>query len=152
MFVRLNKKLPADPAYPPDLAALGYKLNEAGKFVSIRDEHAHMHFNFFHTDNERANEVRKEAVHIAARGVVKTELARLGVKEIYLTGEDGAVVEEAKPEGVPFLSLLATDLDVLRTKTDVVVIVGEHNQDPGVWAYRLLMKDGGVDEGEFEVV
>lgn len=149
MFVRLDKKLPADPAFPADLGALGYKVNEAGKFVSVSDEHKHHHFNFFHSDNERANEVRKEAMHIAAREVVKQELARLGVKEVYLTGDDGDIVEEEKPDG-PHLSILTTDLDVLREKTNVVLIVGEHNQDPGVFAYRLLMDEGGIDEGDFE--
>ena len=149
MFVRLDKDLPEDPSYPADLAALGYKVNETGEFVKVNDaEGTHKHFTFFISDNGRVNETHKEAMHIAAREVVTKELAKLGVKEVYLTGESGAVLEEVKPEG-PHLSLYATDLDALNGKNNVVVIVGEHNQDPGVFAYRMLMREGGIANGEY---
>lgn len=146
MFVRLDKNLPEDPSYPADLTALGYKVNENGEFVKISSPNEH--FTFFISDNERVNEVHKEAMHIAAREMVAKELAQLGVKEIYLTGKDGAIVEEVKPEE-KHLGLFATDLDLLGMKGEVVVIVGEHNQDPGIFAYRVLTRDEGMDKGEY---
>jgi hypothetical protein len=149
MFVRQHKTLPADPAYPANLEELGFTVNQRGEFISTSAEHnTQVYFNFFHTDNERVNEVRKEAMHTAARKAVKDELARLGVKEVFLTGDDGDLIEEEKPEG-PHVTVYATDLDVLKEKMHVVVVIGEHNSDAGILAYRSLMREGGIDKGEF---
>lgn len=61
MFRRKSAALPADPAYPADLKTLGYKLNDKGQFVSTDGSGGS--FKFWITDNDRANEVRKEAMH-----------------------------------------------------------------------------------------
>ena len=143
MFARKTNGLPPDPQYPADLLELGFRVNEQGQFVkTINGEF----FDFFHTDNDRANETRKEALHECARQVVIDELAKYGVKELYLTGEDGTEVVETKP-GVKHTRILATDAKALSEKKDVLVVVGEHCQDPGIWAYRTLMKEGGLTSG-----
>lgn len=32
------------------------------------------------------------------------------------------------------MTIRATELKVLKEKKNVIVVVGEHNQDPGIWA------------------
>ena len=144
MFKRSPKNLPKDPSYPSNLTDLGFKVNDKGEFVKIA--HPDQFFDFFHTDNDRANEVRKEAVHECARDTVLAELTKLGIKELYLSGEDGATLSNAKPAG-QHTKILTSDVKVLGEKKDVLVVVGEHSQDLGVWAYRSLFRAPGIDGG-----
>ena len=144
MFVGSNDSLPQDPQYQANLTELGYHLNDKGQFLSISNPA--QFFAFFHTDNERANEKRKEAMHMCVRQIVKEELAKLGVKELFLTGEDGKSVEEVKPVG-KHLPILVTEPVALKQKKDVIIVIGEQVQDLGIWAWRSLMKEGGIDDG-----
>ncbi|KAI7139696.1 hypothetical protein D0869_14704 [Hortaea werneckii] len=141
MFRRTEHNLPKDPDFPADLHALGFKINEHGQFVKI--DAPTTFFDFYHTDNERANEVRKERLHECVRQSVLSSLASQDVKQLYVFGGS---CSEAKPEG-QHTSILTTQLEKLRTKQDVVVIINEHMQDLGIWAYRLLMREAGVDGG-----
>ncbi|KAK5131273.1 hypothetical protein LTR08_001178 [Meristemomyces frigidus] len=141
MFRRTTDNLPKDPSYPADLTSLGYKLNSESQIVEI-DKPAQF-FTFYATDNDRANEVHKEAMHECVRNIVLDRLAEKGVKQIYVNG-DGFVV--SKPEG-PHTTILATEPSVLKEKRDVVVVVNEHMQDLGIWSYRLLMREGGINAG-----
>ena len=144
MFRRSESNLPEDPKFPADLAALGFKLNEQGQFVKVSNESEF--FNFFASDNERSNEKRKEVMHVCAREAVRQAAAEHGVVEVYLCGKDGKDISMTKPNG-PHLRIFVTDLEVLKQKKDVVVVVGEHNQDVGIWACRSLMREGGIDGG-----
>ncbi len=150
MFVRSNENLPEDPEYPADLTKLGYKLTDNGEFVKISDpEGENKHFTFFITNNDRTNEVHKEAMHEAVREVIKGTLSsEFGVRELFLVGEAGD--EQAggvKPKG-KHMVVVTTDPETLKKKNDVIVVVGEPNQDMGIWAYRLLMREGGIDGGK----
>ena len=141
MFRRLWNNLPKDPSYPADLTKLGYTLNAAGQFVKVSNPNEL--FQYHVTDNDRANEVHKEAMHECVRHTVLTELTALGVKEVYVH-EDGVV--DVKPEG-PHIGILATELAELKEKRDVVVVAGESMQDLGIWAYRALMWEPGLEGG-----
>ncbi|KAI6805700.1 hypothetical protein KC367_g1691 [Hortaea werneckii] len=141
MFRRTEHNLPQDPDFPADLHALGFKINEHGQFVKIDDPSTF--FDFYHTDNERANEVRKERLHECVRQSVLSSLASQDVKQLYVFSES---CSEAKPEG-QHTSILTTELEKLKTKQDVVVIINEHMQDLGIWAYRLLMREAGIEGG-----
>ncbi|KAI7337574.1 hypothetical protein KC315_g2224 [Hortaea werneckii] len=141
MFRRTEHNLPQDPDFPADLHALGFKINEHGQFVKI--DAPSTFFDFYHTDNERANEVRKERLHECVRQSVLSSLASQDVKQLYVFGGS---CSEAKPEG-QHTSILTTQLEKLKTKQDVVVIINEHMQDLGIWAYRLLMREAGIDGG-----
>ena len=141
MFRRTNNNLPKDPNYPADLTSLGYKLNANNQIVELANPANY--FTFYATDNDRANEVRKEAMHECVRTIVLDRLAANGVRQIYVNG-DGFV--ETQPEG-PHTTILATEAAVLREKRDVVIVVNEHMQDLGIWSYRMLMRDGGVTNG-----
>ncbi|KAI6817484.1 hypothetical protein KC327_g14348 [Hortaea werneckii] len=141
MFRRTEQNLPQDPDFPADLHALGFKINEHGQFVKI--DAPNTFFDFFHTDNERANEVRKERLHECVRQSVLSSLASQDVKQLYVFGGS---CSEAKPEG-QHTSILTTQLEKLKTKQDVLVIINEHMQDLGIWAYRLLMREAGIEGG-----
>ncbi|GAB1740123.1 hypothetical protein NU219Hw_g5040t1 [Hortaea werneckii] len=141
MFRRTEHNLPQDPDFPADLHALGFKINEHGQFVKI--DASSTFFDFYHTDNERANEVRKERLHECVRQNVLSSLASQDVKQLYVFGGS---CSEAKPEG-QHTSILTTQLEKLKAKQDVVVIINEHKQDLGIWAYRLLMREAGIDGG-----
>ncbi|KAK0362399.1 hypothetical protein LTR59_008866 [Friedmanniomyces endolithicus] len=145
MFRRTSENLPQDPCFPADLHALGYKVNELGQFVEVEPAEgtAADFFDFYHTDSERANEVRKEAMHECARKEILERLSELGVKPLFVYGQK---FTQVKP-GVPYVSILATNLAVLKKKKDVLVIVNEHKQDLGIWAYRLLLWQAGIEGG-----
>jgi len=141
MFRRLSHHLPKDPSYNANLDDLGFTLTPDGRFVKKDDTDSF--FDFFHTDNERANEVRKEAMHGCARSVVLSQLAEVGIAQLYV--HDGGFAR-VKPDS-PHVTILTTELGALSAKRDVIVVIGESMQDLGVWAYRILMREGGVQQG-----
>lgn len=143
MFKREWSAIPEDSAFPADMDELGFMVDNQGQVV---EKKTGKHFRYFKTDTERANDVLKEAMHDAVGKELKQQLVRHEVLQYYVTGENGTVVEEKKPLS-PYITILATDEKELRKKTDVVVIVPERNQDLGVWAYRELMGNGGLDRG-----
>jgi len=60
MFRRLEGSLPKDPEFPAQLTKLGYFINEMSQIKSI--EKPDENFNFFITNNDRYNEIHREAV------------------------------------------------------------------------------------------
>lgn len=133
MFVHTGEKLPQDPEYPADLTKLGFKVTNEKQIVSIDGG---VHFDFFHTDNHGSNEKRKEAVHESVRELVMMDLMEFGVVEVFLGGEKGTEILGVgpgnKPEGV-HVPILTTNPEELKKCRDVVVVVGEPNQDAGIW-------------------
>lgn len=152
MFRRLNNDLPEEPTYPTGLAELGFMIDDQGEFVTISNpDGPNQHFVFFASDNERLNEVRKEAMHTAVREAVEKEMAAFGVKPVYLGGEDGAtILGRVQPEN-KHIRIYATELEALKDKKDVIVVVGEHSQDPGIWAWRSVMREGGINKGKLRL-
>lgn len=147
MFVHTGENLPQDPRYAADLAKLGYKVDENKQIVSM--ERAH-HFIYFHTSSDRANEKRKEAMHHCARGLVKQELAELGVVEVFLGGEKGREILGVGPKEKPkvkHLPILISEPENLRKKRDVIVVIGEPSENIGIWAWRHLLTSGGIEGG-----
>ncbi|GAB7359770.1 hypothetical protein MBLNU230_g6941t1 [Neophaeotheca triangularis] len=147
MFRRLDTNLPKDPFYAADPKELGIKVNEQGQFIDAnreKDEIAGDSFTtLYHTDNERANEVRREAVHACARAKVATELTALGMTTLHVSEEE---MTASKPDGgFPHVEVLTSQNAGMKNR--VVLIVGEHSQDLGVWAWRWLMREGGMDGG-----
>jgi len=60
MFRRLKGSLPKDPEFPANLTNLGYFINEMSQIKSIWKPDDN--FNFFITNNDRYNEIHREAV------------------------------------------------------------------------------------------
>lgn len=143
MFKRLWENLPKDPQYPADFDNLGYRFNAQGQLVGKNSDEF---FDYFHTDNERVNDTRKEAVHESVRGRVKEELADLDVKEYYLTGHSGREIYDEKPD-MKHVNILVTDREALKKKIDVILVVPDQNQDLGILTYRELLGAGGIERG-----
>ncbi|KAK4555292.1 hypothetical protein LTR86_007588 [Recurvomyces mirabilis] len=156
MFRRLNTDLPQDPRPAAadsaaastniTLASLGFVMNENHQFVKANiaaGNGPEGYFNFFHTDNERSNEVRREAMHAQIKKSMLSELKKLGITEVFI--HEGAC-QVAKPSG-PHATILASEPGLLKTLKDVIVIVNEHKQDLGILAYRALAREGGLDVG-----
>ena len=61
MFRRLAGGLPEDPSWTADLTMLGYFINDEGQIRRLRKPD--QRFLFKVTDNDRFNEVHKEAFH-----------------------------------------------------------------------------------------
>ena len=146
MFARQNNDLPNDPEHAVTLEDMGYKVNEQGQFVSI-DSPQHF-FRQFTTDNERVNEVNRGSMNHHARGVVNKRLLKEGVVKLFLWGDSGVSWSQEAPEqNTPYTKIYATEPQVLKEEKDVIVVIGEHSQDLGIWAYRALMGEGGLNEG-----
>lgn len=129
MFVHTGENLPKEPNYEPDLAKLGFKVDENNCIIGKHDSKP---FLFFHSSNERANELRKEAMHEAVREVVKDQLKMLWVNVVYVGGEDGKDVFKSKPKG-KHIQIFATELEELKKKHDVIIMIGDPNEYPGIW-------------------
>ncbi|KAK4609851.1 hypothetical protein CLAFUW4_14437 [Fulvia fulva] len=142
----LCKAPPPAPVFAPDLEKLGFELRD-GAFVK-KGSSPPEYFDFFHTDDDQTNERRKEAIHEAARAAVASELEKkYDIKQVYIAS-DGEVATIKPSEA--HITLLATEVSKLRTKRDVIIVVGEEaagKQDAGIWAYRALMNEGGMEKG-----
>ncbi|KAF2861518.1 hypothetical protein K470DRAFT_206446, partial [Piedraia hortae CBS 480.64] len=138
-FRRLSTDLPKDPVYPADLKELGFKQTDDGHFVNIETGE---YFAYRHTNNDRANEVRREAMTQCIRSAVFEALKEFDIKPLYCHGDTYS--ETADGPAVP---ILTTSRQSLKAKREVVMLVGEYNHDLGIFAYRLLMNEGGMEEG-----
>ncbi|KAK4495513.1 hypothetical protein PRZ48_013845 [Zasmidium cellare] len=138
---KLTKPPPMEN-YALELGELGFQLHDDGQIRSI---HTDKHFDYFFTEDEVTNDRRKEAVHDAVRRLVAEELAKYDIVPVNVAGKEVGVQGKS-------VTLLATQLGKLSMKKDVIVVVGEaggggSGQDAGVWAYRSLMREGGLQKG-----
>lgn len=144
MYRRKGVNLPADPTFTADLKELGFEVNVHGQIVSIASPH--QFYEYYYSPVEGVNEARKSALHEAIRKLVLSELASLGVKQAFLSGENGTTITEDKPDG-PHAVILTSDMALLKEKRDIIVVVNDHVQDLGIWSFRVLEKEGGIDQG-----
>lgn len=164
MYLRTECDIPKDMAFPAKLAELGFNVNHLGQFVKLDSEErtgqlqtGHektgkeqqqqtKFYRFHYTDRERDNERRREAFQECVRQEVQAKLDILGLKEAYLSGTDGSKITTEKPTG-PHVRILVSDMIGLKTQKDVVVISGEATQNLGIWAWRVLKGEGGINQG-----
>lgn len=153
------KQAPPEPFYEADLEKLGFRLDEHNKFVNVSTARSrHMLtstdiftqtrtgevFDYYHTNNEHANDLRKEAFHTAARAKIAEVLREeYGITELYLTGSK---IHTERPQE-PHVSILSTKVSDLKKKRDIVVVIGEAGADAGIWAWRVAGKEGGIEKG-----
>ncbi|GIZ38689.1 hypothetical protein CKM354_000209600 [Cercospora kikuchii] len=135
---------PKEPEYSTDLAVFGYHKNEKGEFI---DNTTGEYFDFFHTDNDRVNDLRRGAYQECLRKEIAAELKeKHGITELFVTGADGTEISSSRPSGQN-VSVLTTNVSELAQKRDIIIIVGESGQDRGVWAWRIVQREGGIDGG-----
>ncbi len=134
-----------------------YFISNSDQIKNI--EHPTDDFQFFITNNERYNNVQREAMHSTSitkpstplltissiaciRNEVVTRLASLNVHPLYLPN-----LSSQKPSGTAHLPILTTNPTTLRSKSRVIVIVNRSAEDLAIWAYRILSKSGGINSG-----
>lgn len=150
MFRRLNTEIPEDPSYVADPQKIGLRVTEDGHFIDVDRENSKTakdpFTTLYYSDNDRLNEVRREAIHACARARVAEELAGLGMKTFRVVGDYLTATKHEDPEeGSPHVEILASHAVELKQK--VVLVVGEQSQDLGIWAWRWLMREGGMGGG-----
>lgn len=159
MFRRLPSGLPLEPKFPSDLKGLGYFLDE--KTDEIRSiENPNAYFKYFITRNTRWNDVQREMMNGitstpqmyyahnqscianntvigALRDMVHDRLQALGLEDLRLPL--GATQDD------PHIPILVTKN--LSTAKRVILFIGDHSQDLGILAYRIVGGTGGVNAG-----
>ncbi|KAF2741532.1 hypothetical protein EJ04DRAFT_558227 [Polyplosphaeria fusca] len=139
MFRTKEAAFPPDPLYPADLKALGLFVNNKGQVRVI--EYPEKGIQYYYTNVERHNEMRKEAFQICQRKEVAQRLAALGLEKLYLPQ-----MSYIKPNG-PHIPILAPQAEILRARKRVVVIINDDSQDLGILTYRQLQRDMGLNGG-----
>ncbi|KAI9879031.1 MAG: hypothetical protein M1830_009830 [Pleopsidium flavum] len=134
MFRRLSSSLPKDPEFPPYLEALGYYVTQNDQIRSIANPDKE--FNFFISKNDRVNEMQREAMNICIRKIVLERLEASGLDTVHVP------LGTSKDE--PHIPILASS--EISKKKRVVVVLGEANQDLGIWAYRTIGQKG-INQG-----
>ncbi|KAL8387159.1 hypothetical protein RB595_010115 [Gaeumannomyces hyphopodioides] len=137
MFRRMWDNLPKDPTFEPDLAKLGYFINDIGEVRNIAEPQ--FYYKFFLTKNNRWNERQRFAFHEALEKEIHSRLEATGLTKLRLP--IGAGPQDAH---VPIFA--TPDLS---HRSRVVVVVGESIQDLGVLAYRVVGGPGGINAGSF---
>lgn len=122
------------------ISSFRYFINDTGHIRKI--ENPDESFQFFITNNERFNEVHREAMHKCIRREVISRMAALGIPLFYLPR-----LTAVKPESSPHIPILATPADILKTRKRVIVLINDNTQDLGILAYRVLSKELGIDGG-----
>lgn len=140
MFRLQSDHLAPDPTYEADLAKLGFFLNSKGQFRMIK--YPDKVFNFHHSNNERDNEVRREAFQTCQRREVLDRINALGLQQLYIPQ-----LSYDKPQNEAFVPILAPPAEILKTRKRIIVLVNSTLQDLGVLAYRRLQRELGVDGG-----
>ncbi|ETS84195.1 hypothetical protein PFICI_02220 [Pestalotiopsis fici W106-1] len=135
MFYRPWEELPSDPEFPSDLGLLGYFVNDEDEIRSIQSPD---HYFKFHIDkNSRYNERQRYAMNEAIENLVHARLESHGLEKIRLplgTPSD-------KPNVPIFVS------SDIKSKSRIILIIGETYQDLGIIAHRILGGRGGVNKG-----
>jgi hypothetical protein len=136
-------RVPREPQHPSTLAAFNFRYQD-GHFLS---NHDNSHFSHFATDNDRYNDSRREAFHSAVRAHLTQVLEQeYGLVSLKLRAAD-VLGDEPEKSHRPYVNIMCTTPGQLKLKRDVVVVVGETGQDAGIWAWRYVQREGGVEKG-----
>ncbi|KAI4615425.1 uncharacterized protein J4E87_009103 [Alternaria ethzedia] len=122
-----------------DLNQLGFFINLSGDIRMI--DAPEKPYVYHATNNERVNEVRREAMQTCQRKEAEKRLSYLGLECIHLP--DFAMT---KPNG-PHVPILAPPPDLLKTRKRLIVLVNDTMQDLGILAYRQLQRELGINGG-----
>ncbi|KAF2109754.1 Arb2 domain-containing protein [Lophiotrema nucula] len=148
MFRRAEDGLPPDAFYPANLKALGFFVNGTGHVRKIK--YPDKNFDYRFSNNDRHNDVRREAFQTCLREEVDKRLRALGLTKLYLanpTKPTPGLPLPANPPPRPSIPILAPPTEILRTKKKVYVVINDSNQDLGILAYRQLQRDLGINGG-----
>ncbi|PGH05043.1 hypothetical protein GX51_03140 [Blastomyces parvus] len=130
MFVFRAEALPKDPVFPADLKQLGYFINDQDQIKKISNPEEDFVFKI--NTNDRYNEMQKEAMNTCIRQIVTSRLLNLGLQTLRLP-----IGAAANAQHVPILTSPA-----FQSQSRLIVVFGEPTQDLGIWAYRVISKEG----------
>ncbi|KKZ61543.1 hypothetical protein EMCG_03877 [[Emmonsia] crescens] len=130
MFVFRVQALPKDPVFPADLKQLGYFINDQDQIKMISNPEEDFLFKI--NVNDRYNEMQKEAMNTCIREIVTSRLLNMGLKTLRLP-----IGAAANSQHVPILTSPA-----FQSQSRLIVVFGEPTQDLGIWAYRVISKEG----------
>ncbi|KAH5245649.1 hypothetical protein HBI88_001180 [Parastagonospora nodorum] len=139
MFRRKEATMAPDHQYEANLKKLGFFVNDVGQVRMIGAPAKD--FVYYSTNDDRVNEVRREAMWDCMCQETEKRVSALGINRIYLP--DFTTV---KPKGKA-VPILAPSPEILKTRKRVIVIVNDAVQDLGVLAYRHMQRDLGLNGG-----
>jgi hypothetical protein len=137
-----NMTVASEARFPLTLSGLNMAFNDDGMPV---DATTGAPFAYYHTPDDRVNDIRKEAFHTAIRTEMKHRLAKSGVTEHYIT-ENSSVLATDKPKD-KHVAVLMNEVSTVQAARDVIIIVGESHQDCGLFAWRLVREKKGLERG-----
>ncbi|KAL6923347.1 hypothetical protein FSST1_000621 [Fusarium sambucinum] len=132
MFRRHWSGLPKDVSFPKDLAGLGYFVNDQDEVRLIKDPD--YYFKFHINRNSRVNDRQRFQLQHAMEDVIHERLEKEGLNKFQLLPEN-------KKQCPIFFSP-----SIAKTER-IVVIFGEHHQDLGFIAGRVVNGPGGLAKG-----
>jgi hypothetical protein len=147
-FRRTSTDLPKDVEFPASLTKLGFKIDASGCVVDI--ENPKDFFSFDKYDKHDTNQKRYNAVHKAVRQKVHDILASMGVKPLYIDSSDDNkrlyYVGDKNPEK-PSMKVLSSPGFSPSEDKELYVVVGDSNQDLGIWSRKSVLTEGGLNHG-----
>ncbi|KAI5357491.1 hypothetical protein Slin14017_G119930 [Septoria linicola] len=100
-------RAPLEPMFSPTLTSFAFHKSPNGEFLSTS---TNQHFTFFHTSNDRVNDLRRGAFQEALRVDIAAGLKeQYGVTEVFLSGEEGRDVGFGERPKGKHVSLLMTE-------------------------------------------
>ncbi|KAK4993007.1 hypothetical protein LTR50_000713 [Elasticomyces elasticus] len=146
MFREVLSGLPQDPLFEANLTKIGIEVTPTGQFVRIGEPDEFFKFRSDQKTQDfqavsHVNEVRRETFHECVRNEVTKRLSDQNIASLYLPQ---LTTEQPSEAHIP---ILCTAPEILRHKHNVIVVVGESVQDLAIWAYRIVSRTGGMDEG-----
>ncbi|KAF4447846.1 mitochondrial 40s ribosomal protein mrp2 [Fusarium austroafricanum] len=124
--------LPKDASFPRDLAGLGYFVNDQDEIRSIKNPDCY--FKFFSSKNSRFNERQRFHFHMALEDIVHDRLEKEGLEKFQLMPGN-------KKQTPIFLTP-----NIAKTAR-IVIVLGEHTQNLGWIAGRIMNGSGGITKG-----
>ncbi|KKY20287.1 putative ribosomal protein s14 [Diplodia seriata] len=140
MFKLSQAGMPENPSYPRNLTQLGYFIDERSEIRTIRPPHNY--YNFWISNNNHINEAFRESMHACINEEVIHRMTALGIPPIYLPQ-----LSTEKPHSEPNVPVLVTEKEELRKLKRITVVVNDDFQDLGLWAYRIVSKEHGLEAG-----
>jgi hypothetical protein len=140
MYRRLARSLPADHQIPQTLDDLGYFINEKQQIRSKANPDDL--FNYKVSRDDRYNEMRRTVLHRIIRDEVSQRMTALNMSLLYLPQ-----MTAAKPTTEQHLPIYTTNLEELKCKSRIVVVVPDNHSELGTWAFGDTLDEPGLEVG-----
>lgn len=145
MFRRVHHNPPSTPQFPDKLDSLGLERNDKGQYVETAAPDSFVEHKVF--KDETTNAQLSGAVNSAVRKDVFSQLAKLDILPYYLHQKgEKAYVDPVKPSG-PSVTILASDMQQISHKRHVFIVVGDSNQELGIFSWKTTKTYGGISKG-----